>query len=236
MVSAALVKTMVAAGIRAPVASLQTGAKSGHVRLNPSLSYSVRGGLQVEEKSKDNVHNFAVNFADLFTPLAAGNMDQGQTIVTRIGLQVVVRSIELSYTFTMAQLVGGVTDTNLVRVLLFVDHQSNGTVPVVEDDILEANSVNSPMRVGKMHRFTILMDKLITLTAPGLAWNGTDSTSSAVKAQLQYTWRGAIPITYSGTGGGNGDVRKNNIFFFPFFHNATPVNCKGVLRIRFTDM
>ena len=218
---------------RAKPTAFKSGGTTGRSvnRLNPGLLVS-RGGLVPEEKSKDNIHSFDVKSTG-FVPFGVGNMIQGTQITNRLGNAVMFRSLALSYELKMAQ--STLDNTNIVRVMLFIDHQSNGTTPVPALFLETVDDVLSPYKQGNLQRYTYLYDQLFYLNAPGLAWNGTTEVSSQMSVKFAFQKNLQLKVHYTGNLGTAADISRNNVWFYVFKHNALTVNCQGVLRVRFTD-
>jgi len=105
-----------------------------------------------------------------------------------------------------------------VRIILFVDHQSNGTTPAVTDVLASANWVslyNTSNVVGVGgKRFKILSDKTDDITLQIAA-----TASFAPVYTRAYAMN--MPVTYIGNAGSAADVGSNNIWFIAIASQAT---------------
>ncbi len=126
---------------------------------------SLKRLINVEFKFLDTqLTNVASSTTPLITQLS--NSAQGDTTVTRDGSQLKCLSIQLSYFMTMHTNAVG----SLVRVLLIKDKQTNQAIYTAGDvltDTTAADSLISPYNRDNRKRFTIMYDKVHTLTGSG---------------------------------------------------------------------
>lgn len=106
----------------------------------------------------------------------------------------------------------------VVRTILFIDRQSNGTTPVPTDVLNSANFL-SDYRADTVvghggARFTILWDKY---------WVGNNNIAATtyVTPVVRKVFKMNMPITYIGNAGTAGDISKNNIWFVSIASTAT---------------
>jgi len=89
---------------------------------------------------------------------------QGDGEDNRIGDSVNLTSSHMRYSVTTDA--GTFADNELVRVIVFIDHQGNGVVPTVAELLVQA-SVFSPVNSDNLQRFKIVYDQLLAVN--GLA-------------------------------------------------------------------
>jgi len=123
------------------------------------------------------------------------------------------------------------------RIILFIDKQCNGAAPAVTD-ILQTASVYSFRNMYTLDRFVILKDKLFTLNAnaPGSSATTLQLENSRV---IKMSWKGNLPIFYSGIGSGVGNISSNNVGLLYICDTANQAGdaqgMVGTARVKYTD-
>nr|APC94133.1 putative viral capsid protein [uncultured marine virus] len=117
---------------------------------------------------------------------------------------------------------------------MYVDKQCNGATAAVTD-LFESNDWQSFRNLANTGRFSILLDKMVTLNYMNLASDG-DTFVSATNINKDYTFfkKCNIPIEYSGTDGAIGEIRSNNIGVCIFSNNGV-AGFGSKIRLRFSD-
>lgn len=132
------------------------------------------------------------------------DMAEGDTSITRTGLKVSGRSLEIR-----SLIVWPASSTQPCRVIIVQDKCQAGVIPAVygTSGVLEQNDVGSLYEnLTVPNRFRILSDK--TYTYP----NNLDAASSYSKSyQLKLNLK-LKPIHYVGSGAADADMGKNNIY------------------------
>ena len=116
---------------------------------NPS-----RGG---ELKYIDITANPVIAFNDgtmVDTPILLNGCIQGSDATNRIGRKIVMKSLLLRGTFSLA---ATSTGGSPIRIILFYDKQANASTPLTTD-LLLADQFNSPNNLNNRDRFVILHD------------------------------------------------------------------------------
>lgn len=146
----------------------------------------------------------------------------------RIGRQVKVKSINAYITLTKNSS-GNATD--VVRIILCLDTQCNGSAPTVTD-ILATASVNSFRNMANSKRFVVLKDTEQTITST--TWNGT--AFAPITRQLDIFRKVNYSIEYDQTlnTGAITTIRSNNLVLLAITAYNT-IDVLGTVRIRYDD-
>lgn len=193
-------------------------------------------GMAVGEKK---FHDFTVSQSGLSTgTMEADNVvkiAQGTTEKTRIGRQVNIWSLHMKGRFKLLEGTDGATASCMVRFVIFLDKQANGTEPAVTD-ILETDAWDSYRNLANNKRFVILKDKVMALNqaAGGV---GATAEGGQVYKTLNYNkvWKKPLTIEYNSTTGAVAEIRSNNIGYFIIASDASITTVLGKGRVRFTD-
>lgn len=154
---------------------------------------------------------------------------QGDTETDRRGRRVFLVKLAWEYDIQLPPTATAGSTSDLVRVILYLDQQANGSAAAVTD-ILEDDDYQSFNNLANSRRFVILHDKRWTLSATG----GTGaSASEALVHQVIYVPLG-IHVDYTGTTGAIGEIAVNNIGVLLLSKSGLCV-FKSKLRVRFTD-
>ncbi len=159
---------------------------------------------------------------------------QGTTESTRIGRKVFLKGLFWKYDVSLPVSAGGggqIGDT--VRVILYVDQQTNGAAAGVTD-LLESNDYQSFYNLANSQRFRILHDKVHDLNMLSGAGNGTANDYSEVRRSYKYNKFLSLPVEYNSTTGAIGEIRSNNIGVLLVGRSGT-AEFASKMRIRFTD-
>lgn len=98
-------------------------------------------------------------------PLALNVPAQGTTKTTRVGNRIIVKSVfvrgKLSFLGFLGA--GGLnTRSNRARIIIIIDHQCNGLLPVAADILETPTLLDSFRDTDNSTRFTVLLDKVYT--------------------------------------------------------------------------
>ncbi len=164
---------------------------------------------------------------------------QGITEKERIGRKIIVRSIACRFTVNLpgAATLSAITASGqeIVRIILYIDSQCNGANAAVLD-LLETADYTSYRNLANKDRFTVLMDRSITLKHLTVVSNQTAATISIddVIVPVHYYKGGlAIPIEFDSTAGAITEVKSYNIGLLYISKNAFGVIEDTHMRIRF---
>lgn len=150
--------------------------------------------------------------------LQLSNIDRGTDDNSRIGNKVSVVGVQLRYYF--------VDDVvNWLRVMFVIDKQTNEAI-YTSDELLADNTpsdnILSPLNRDNQGRFSVLYDKVHTLT--------TINEAGAVRRFFKLN----LPIMYDGTGAGIADVTVNSLSLI-MMCQASDVIIRAFVRVFYYD-
>ncbi len=160
---------------------------------------------------------------------------QGITESTRIGRKCVIRSIGWKGAMTLNPATSGGGTSDVVRMMLILDRQANGAVPVVLD-VLETAIWDSWNNLANSKRFKTLWNKVIVLNAMSGSGIGVEDTRLFGERTVLFKyWKKVnVVMEYSGATGAVGEIRSNNLIILTISSSAlTAVQSK--IRLRFSD-
>ncbi len=213
------------------------GRITSNMRFRPKIkrrSYrrgNIRSGgvLKPELKWYDRTMNDALT-TTLFNvggnTKALNTMIQGTGEQERIGMRAIIKSV---YIWGYIQITGQtlaalVTDGNqMVRLMLFVDHQPNGATFTPGDVLETANDVTSLKNMDQAQRFTVLYNKNVSI-------NLNQSSSTTADRVFLMTKRVPFKIykklqfltSYENTTEAISSISSNALHFAVFMEGANP--------------
>ncbi len=162
---------------------------------------------------------------------------QGTTESTRIGRKMVVRAIGWRMLAEVPASNAKESTSDILRVILYVDKQTNGAAATVTD-ILETADFQSFNQLANKSRFRTLMDRTYSLSVPAGSGRGSTDTTAFGEIKIADTFfkNVEIPIEYdnSATSGAISTVRTNNIGVLTISSSGI-ASFKSKMRIRFSD-
>ncbi len=161
---------------------------------------------------------------------------QGVGETERIGRKCTIRSIGWKYNLSLPEVDAASTPAppDIVRMILYQDHQTNGAAATVTG-ILETANYHSFNNLSNKSRFTTLMDKVVTLNYTSLASDGAGVVSShEVQRYGSFYKKCNIPLEFSAATGALSEIRSNNINVLLISFNGT-AGFKSQFRLRFSD-
>jgi len=164
---------------------------------------------------------------------------QGITESIRIGRKAVLKSVGWRGKLQLVT-ANAISAPQVIRLLLVVDTQCNGSAPTVtgNDGLLETANYQSFNDLNNKDRFKVLSDKSYTLNAEAIAGNGTDNDSAPVDRTFSVFKSLDLPIEYSGTANPSviAEIRTNNVFGIMIASTAVnSVTLDSKFRFRFTE-
>jgi len=145
---------------------------------------------------------------------------QGVTDNTRIGNSFIYQNMLLNFALTA----NGSSPGSIVRMVLFVDKETNGVAPTVSDVIGPTPGIITPLNEDNTKRFVILKNKLITLT------------SFINIRQWKSFHQLPFHAYYGGTGDTVADCKENQIYMLLISDVSTNTPAyEYYSRIKFTD-
>lgn len=182
-------------------------------------------GTNRELKTYDDEHN--ATMTSTWTIFAISDMAQGDTSITRDGLQIQPR--HLSYKLRTSQ---GESDTDKdvhSRVVIFQDREQHGTTPTAAE-VFEGATPDSYAfpEHDTRPRFKILRDI-------NFVYNTNGQNNFYKQGIIKFAKNSRI--WYEGTTGSEASLGKNNIFVAYITNQATaPPGCNHRYRLRFVDI
>ncbi len=161
---------------------------------------------------------------------------QGTTESTRIGRKCVIRNVGWRFAVELPGVSGGGTaGSDVVRVMLYLDKQTNGATATVAG-ILESADFQSFNQLANKGRFLILMDRNYDVNSTAGAGDGTTNDFGPNVTSDTFFKKCNIPIEYdnSVTTGAIGSVRTNNIGVLLISRGGL-ASFESKMRLRFSD-
>ncbi len=230
---------------RMPYSRLKYYAPARRVFRKPRYKYSVRKNYiskktsvktsGAELKFFDTVVTSGATTAGAMIDMDLSGITQGTSDTQRIGRKINLKKIQ--YRFLVSKNpTTTLTTAGILRFMILVDHQCNGTQPAVLD-ILETAGFQSFRNLANKDRFTTLLDRNYALNYQA---GGPSSTTTTTFAEIQHYdfWSTkadfSIPIEYDANTGAIGDLTSNNLVFL-LIGEVTDIIVTGQIRYRFTD-
>lgn len=149
---------------------------------------------------------------DLTTSWCA--VPQGSGASQRIGRNIEVREWFVKGQFLLPDAPGPLTGSSIVRLILFIDHQCNGTT-ARPTDVLSGvpPTVNSFLNPANSGRFSILSDTTHSVTSDVALDNGGGVIHTGrVYRPFSFSKKNCkLPVEYSSTGATLSEIRSNNL-------------------------
>lgn len=153
----------------------------------------------------------------------------------RVGRKCTVHSVHWRYEVRLPAYQGAsAPNNNSIRVILYLDKQTNGTAATASD-ILDTPGIRAFRNLANSGRFNILMDKIHNVSYEGLGGDGTTNDTSEVIKNFTFNKKVNIPIEFNADTGALSEMRSNNMGVLLVSANGvvTP-SFNSVFRIRFS--
>ncbi len=162
---------------------------------------------------------------------------QGTTESTRLGRKITIKSINWRFQITLGTTATAANTSDTVRVILYLDKQTNGAAAGVTD-ILETDNFQSFNNLANKSRFRTLMDRTYDLVIPSGSGRGSTDTLSYGDVTMHDAFfkKCNIPIEYDNTAtdGSIATQRSNNIGVLLISQSGL-TNFDSSMRLRFSD-
>lgn len=162
---------------------------------------------------------------------------QGTTESDRIGRKIVIRSIFFRFAVDLDKTSNApLPDAEEIRIIVYLDTQTNGAAISGPTDILMSSSVRAYRELANSKRFKIMMDKNYVIN-PSNITQGVSSQYSYTGARRlgsYYKTKCNIPIEFDSTTGVISEIKSNNIGILAISYNGIGI-LRGNIRIRYTD-
>jgi len=156
---------------------------------------------------------------------------QGATDQERIGNKCQLRNINSTMLIAIPSQVTAAAGDAIFRAIYYIDYQANGAAAAVTD-ILKTAAWNSHRNMNQVDRFKILSDK--TWVFMPLRGPGADASVDyfAVK---KFSWKGNLPLFFSGATGAITELKSNNIGVLLISNSTTIPTHQLQVRVKFTE-
>lgn len=158
---------------------------------------------------------------------------QGVTESNRVGRKCVVKRLNMRGNFDLVSATAANQTSDVLRVIVYVDKQTNGAAATVTD-ILETATYNSFRNLSNTQRFQILYDKSFGLNAPSGQGDGTTFAYGEYAEPWSMNKTLSLPIEYNSTTGALTEITSNNIGVL-VISKAGAAKFDYVARVRFSD-
>ncbi len=163
---------------------------------------------------------------------------QDVTEKTRVGRKCTIKSIGWRYRINLPEQDAVATPANsdVVRVIMYLDKQANGATAAVTD-LLESANFHSFNNLANKSRFRVLHDAMYDLNFLTLASDNAGVVSSAgVNRSGEFFKKCNIPIEFDDTAttGAIGTIRSNNLGVL-LISSAGQAGFDSKIRLRFSD-
>ncbi len=138
---------------------------------------------------------------------------QGDNEGQRDGQEIVIRRMHFRLILTLPTTVTVASASDVVRIIIFKDKQTNGAVPNAADLLTtNASAINLHYNLDHKNRFIILMDRVFAMNSPAGA--GSSSQFAPVRRYVEFNRKMNVKITYNNsvTTGAVASVESNNIY------------------------
>ncbi len=223
--------------VRKPIFKKSTVSTKRRTASRYKLVQSARptlSGATGEKKFFDTVraaHTPAV--AGTISNLSLNLIPQGVTESTRVGRKCRIMNLNIRGTTTIsASSSSNATDTSL-RMIVYLDKQSNGATAAVTD-ILRTADFFSFNNLSNSSRFSVITDKVFDLKAMSGAGNGTADNFGQDIISFQLYKQLDCPIEFSGINGTIDEIRSNNLGVLAIQTSAVGT-LQYTARVRFLD-
>ncbi len=199
-------------------------------RIPPSLHF--------ETKFKDTAVDDAAIATTGTVQLGVITIAEGTDDDQRVGRRIVLKKLQWRYTLTIIQTIDGNNTSDVVRMMVLLDKQCNGAIPIVSgaSGILTADTFDSFMQLANSGRFEVLMNRYHNMNNTAGVGDGTTNEYGENSKFFQWHKEVSIPVEYdiSVTTGAIESIRSNNIVVITWSEGA---NCKMVslFRVRYSD-
>ncbi|AGS36186.1 putative viral capsid [Circoviridae 4 LDMD-2013] len=157
---------------------------------------------------------------------------QGTAEDERVGRKVVVKSIHWRYRCLLPSSTSQNDTSEVIRVMLLLDKQCNGSYPGASEILQTNNDWQSFNNLSNKDRFVTLYDKTIALNSMGNGGNGTTNESNEVRHCEEFHKKVNIPINFDSTTGAVTEIASNNLVVALISEGGLPV-FNSNMRIRF---
>ncbi len=180
-------------------------------------------------------------FGTIATTMESANLNiiaQGSTESQRIGRKVVLTRVDCKGIMTLPAATADTNTSEIVRLLLVCDKQTNGAA-FIGTDIWETDNYRSFNNLANSKRFRVLQSKTFVMNAT--AGSGRGSTDTLSFAESVYEWKMGVnlnlPIEYdnSATTGAVTTQRSTSLWLVSQATTGLAIMSVSNARVRFAD-
>ncbi len=177
----------------------------------------------------------AVSTGGTITNSSLALIAQGTGENERVGRKCTVKRIDIQGTWIMSSTATTASGQQKVRVIIYMDKQTNGLTAGVTD-LLETATINSFYNLANSGRFRILSDKFQSLNATAASGDGTTDATFETSKPYKFGKNCNIPLEFSGILGLLTELRSNNIGVLALVEQVSPgTTFNYVCRLRMSD-
>lgn len=198
-------------------------------------------GPRPEQKFLDSTVTDVVVATSAAVVISLNVIPQGTTASERIGRKITITKLKLRWVLNLPNIqdATALTSGDVIRVMVFVDKQTNGAGAIGSDILKFPTDFQSYRLLSNVGRFDILYDKfhsLQYLTGAGLGGDigSAQLYQGGVKYHYKFSKSMTLPIEYSGMTGAIDEIQSNNIGILLISSNGNG-GFDGDVRIRYTD-
>lgn len=160
------------------------------------------------------------------------SIEQGAGETNRLGRKCTIRKLHMMGQVYIPAGNALAAGTDICRVLVYLDKQSNGAAATVAN-ILASAIFNSFRNLQNSERFYVLSDKRYTVNAP-ISGNGTSSLAGKVLRNWSINKNVNIPLQFDASTGAITDLTSSNIGVL-VISEGQDCYYKYTWRLRFSD-
>jgi hypothetical protein len=172
---------------------------------------------------------------------------EGNGIENRVGNKVLVDKIALQGTMYLnrAENQTAAHGAVVIRILLYIDQQTNGTQAQAEDVLASGGAVGQSIHefqnTANFGRFRVLKDKKITMSVPSTSWDGTniESNGNARNWKMVVKFSEPLAVRFNNTNGGTvADIIDNSFHIIAAADDITTTTVSSIdykSRVYFRD-
>lgn len=164
---------------------------------------------------------------------------QGISSSERIGRKCTITKLNVRMQlYPLGQLLGvALYDSIVVRVIIFIDKQTNGAAALGSDILTDTTDWMSYRRLSNVDRFTFLLDRTDVINFANFGYDVVNSLFVQDGGGYFMKWKKtmSLPIEFSGVTGAITEIKSNNIGILLIAKTAGRVAMVGKSRIRYTD-
>ncbi len=190
---------------------------------------------QVDVKFFDSTVDDAVVATGGIVNAQIFTIPDGDTQQEKEGLKITIKSIQLRFQLSIPSTTVVADATDVCRLILVKDRQTNGALPTVLNILAQAD-IQSFKQLEQSMRFTTVFDKTISINSMGGFGDGTTNATLPNTKSWQVFKKMNLPIIYNDTAatGVIATIVTNNLVLL-YISEKGKCGIKCKVRVRFTD-